>query len=445
MMRRIIGAWALSALLSGAAALRAAPRMSTTPASAPAVSSAAEGGGGTGIPGVKSIIAVSSCKGGVGKSTTAVNLAYALRDAGSRVGILDTDVFGPSLPTMVTPDAGSSGKVEIEDDMMMMPLESEGVKLMSMGYLRDGVAIMRGPMVMQLVQQLVSKTQWGELDYLVVDLPPGTGDVQLTITQALQITAAVIVTTPQRLSFVDVVKGIDMFDTVGVPCVAVVENMAYYEVPDLSATEKGLTKAILKAAASAGDAAGAAEAAAAAARKVLLERPVLKRQRLFGDGHKQRLAEMWGIENTVSLPVTDEIARSGDTGRPYVLSHPESAHAAAFRTLAAGVVADVEEMRASGGGLPAVDYVAEENVIKVGDDFEIDPIALRAKCRCAQCVEELTGRPLLDPATIASDTRPAVISGVGRYAFCVDWNDGHKSLYPYKWILEADDTAAEAR
>lgn len=181
-----------------------------------------------GLSGVRNIIAVSSCKGGVGKSTVSVNFAFALSKLGHKVGIFDADLYGPSLPTMINPESAHLFQDE-EDSSRIKPIEFSGVKAMSYGFAASNkTAIMRGPMASNLVAQLIGQTKWGDLDYLIIDMPPGTGDIQLTLCQEISLRAAVIVTTPQKLAYVDVVKGIEMFDSLKVPTIGVVENMAYY-------------------------------------------------------------------------------------------------------------------------------------------------------------------------------------------------------------------------
>ncbi|MEO5845398.1 MAG: iron-sulfur cluster carrier protein ApbC, partial [Caldimonas sp.] len=178
------------------------------------------------LPNVKNIVAVASGKGGVGKSTTAVNLALALAAEGARVGILDADIYGPSQPMMM----GIDGRPESSDGKTMEPMENYGVQVMSIGFLveQDNPMIWRGPMVTQALEQLLRQTNWADLDYLIVDLPPGTGDIQLTLSQRVPLTGAVIVTTPQDIALIDAKKGIKMFEKVGVPILGIVENMAVH-------------------------------------------------------------------------------------------------------------------------------------------------------------------------------------------------------------------------
>mmetsp|Transcript_78124 Transcript_78124/g.108058 ORF Transcript_78124/g.108058 Transcript_78124/m.108058 type:complete len:247 (+) Transcript_78124:402-1142(+) len=236
-----------------------------------------------GLKSVKNILAVSSCKGGVGKSTVAVNLAYSMHKQGVKVGIFDADLYGPSLPTMISPDSAQIYQ-DTEDPNKIAPVEFNGVKTMSYGFAaQNKTAIMRGPMASNLVSQLVGQTNWGDLDYLVVDFPPGTGDIQLTLGQELSLSAAVIVTTPQKLAYVDVIKGIEMFDTLKVPTIAVVENMAYYRCS--SCEEK---------------------------------------RRIFGAGYTNQLKTNFGIKSSFEVPIMEEIALMSDSGTPFVLSLPES-------------------------------------------------------------------------------------------------------------------------
>lgn len=345
---------------------------------------------------VGAIIAVASCKGGVGKSTTAVNLAFSLAAQGAKVGIMDADIYGPSLPTMVKPD---SEAVEFLNNRIK-PLVSGGVKLMSFGYINPESAIMRGPMISSVLNQLLTTSEWGDLDYLVLDMPPGTGDVQLTLSQILNITASVIVTTPQKLSFVDVTKGIDMFNKVEVPSVAVVENMAYFVAP-----ESGVKHFI------------------------------------FGPGHRARIQEEYGITNSFSLPIEPDVSEQSDAGVPYVVSHPDSETAVEYRKLASSVVQEVSKLLFGGLVAPTVEFDSEngEIVVKTAADApeqRIWPASLRRQCRCALCIDEMSGAPKLDPASVSESIKPMKMTPVGNYALQVEWSDAHPSLYPYRKFVD---------
>jgi len=441
-----------------------------------------------GLSKVKSIIAVSSCKGGVGKSTTSVNLAYALSNLGASVGIFDADVYGPSLPTMVTPDNDAVTFV----GRQISPLSRNGVKLMSFGYVNEGSAVMRGPMVTQLLDQFLSLTYWGQLDYLILDMPPGTGDIQLTLSQRLNITAAVIVTTPQELSFVDVERGIEMFDSVNVPCVSVVENMAYLEIgeekgdtdgssssssssPSSSSSSSSLDKvqmrdAFMDVLKSNGLEGGVNEKVTNDLLQIVqqsmdqMEHQQQQKEktqlRIFGKGHKKRLSEQWGIEHTYSVPLMEKIAANGDSGTPFILEYPESEQASIYKELASSVVREVAKIQYSqANNRPTVHYDEGVNMLKFSfgsggqnkdtagavekEDISEETVVsldsipsaeLRRECKCAACVEELTGRQILKPEDIPDSVKPMKMSPTGNYALSVDWSDGHKSLYPYKQI-----------
>lgn len=358
-----------------------------------------------GLERVRHIIAVSSCKGGVGKSTTAVNLAYCLHQLGAKTGLFDADVYGPSLPTLVSP---VERELFMRNDLIQ-PLEFEGVRLMSFGFVPSasggGAAIMRGPMVTQVINQLLTGTDWGELDYLVIDMPPGTGDVQLTLTQIIPITAAVIVTTPQQLSFVDVVKGIQMFDKLKVPTVAVVENMSYFVCPDNGKTYY-----------------------------------------LFGQGARRKLVEQFGIRNSFEMPIDPEISRLSDAGTPVVLADPEGPSSRRYREIASAVVREIEKLAHSGFARPRVSFSADRGIVLTlpnGEQRVCTPAELRRACRCAHCVEEFSGKPLLDPASIPESIHPRSITPMGNYAVAITWSDGHSSsIYPYELLMQVTKPAS---
>jgi ATP-binding protein involved in chromosome partitioning len=250
------------------------------------------------LPTIKNVVAVASGKGGVGKSTTAVNLALALAAEGARVGILDADIYGPSQPTMM----GIEGRPESADGKTMEPMENYGVQVMSIGFLvdTDNPMIWRGPMATQALEQLLRQTNWTELDYLIVDMPPGTGDIQLTLSQRVPLTGAVIVTTPQDIALLDAKKGLKMFEKVGVPILGLVENMAVYVCPSCGHAEH-----------------------------------------IFGaDGGKKMAAE-YGVDYLGSLPLNLSIREQADAGRPSVVSDPDGEIAAIYKTVARQVAVKI--------------------------------------------------------------------------------------------------------
>ncbi|HEX7690267.1 MAG TPA: iron-sulfur cluster carrier protein ApbC [Burkholderiaceae bacterium] len=243
------------------------------------------------LPGVANVVAVSSGKGGVGKSTTAVNLALALAAEGARVGLLDADIYGPSLPLMM----GIEGRPESADGKTMEPLANHGVKVMSIGFLVDPeqAVVWRGPMATQALDQLLRQTNWGELDYLVVDMPPGTGDIQLTLSQRVPLTGAVIVTTPQDIALLDARKGLNMFEKVGVPILGIVENMAVHVCTNCGHVEH-----------------------------------------IFGAEGGKRMAAQYGVPYLGALPLTLAIREQTDSGTPTVVADPDGEIAALYKAVA---------------------------------------------------------------------------------------------------------------
>ncbi|TVQ23341.1 MAG: DUF971 domain-containing protein [Spirochaetaceae bacterium] len=340
----------------------------------------------SGLDAVDSLIAVASGKGGVGKSTVAASLALELSREGHRVGLLDMDIFGPSIPTLFEHhEPGLEGNANNQ----VLPMDFGGLKVMSFGFwLGDTPAIMRGPMVTNYVQQFLHQVAWGELDYLFLDLPPGTGDVQITITQSAQIDGALIVTTPHVLSAADVGKAIRMFDKVNVPVLGVIENMSYFVAPDTG-----------------------------------------NQYRIFGEGAGQRIAERYGVPVLAQIPIS-----ATHFGGP-TLRNERSSH------VASAVDAAVRQLGRSRAGMMHPEILSDAHAVTLQwPDGTIDRVPntdLRAACGCAVCVDEFTGEPKLDPSTIPPDIKANALDRVGNYAVSVEWSDGHTTgFFPYDRIRQ---------
>jgi Mrp family chromosome partitioning ATPase/DUF971 family protein len=340
----------------------------------------------SGLKEVKYIMAVSSCKGGVGKSTVAALLAKTLAARGAAVGLLDADIYGPSIPTLF--NLHEPG-VRATEKQQFIPNEAGGLKLMSFGFLAgDGPAVLRGPIVAQYIQQLLHNVVWGPLDYLIIDMPPGTGDIQLTISQSVQLDAALIVTTPHQLSLTDVRKGIMMFDKVNVPVLGVIENMAYFICEGCE-----------------------------------------RKHMIFGEAGAKSLQERFGLETLAELPVTGSLSGSLDAlaGSPLA----DETTDIVIRALGRKSLEKVER--------PQVEFDAKTITLTWpdGQSATVSNAALRRTCSCALCVDEMTRAPLLDPQSIPMDVRAEKVGIIGNYAIVVDWSDGHNTgFFPFTAIKE---------
>ena len=353
-----------------------------------------------GLAAVKNVIAISSGKGGVGKSTVAVNLASAIAATGSKVGLMDADVYGPSIPKML-----SGRERPGTQDGKILPVSRYDLKFMSLGLLtdEDTPVIWRGPMATKLVQQFLGDVLWGDLDYLLIDLPPGTGDVALTLTQSAPLTGAVIVTTPQEVAVSVVVRGVRMFEEVRVPILGLVENMSGFVCPHCHR-----------------------------------ETPI------FRQGGGRKAAEDLGLRYLGGIPIDPALALAGDSGTPVVTlsgdARPVSARA--FEEIAKALLAEVafvrRETESLGGQVREITNDEKDVIIRWQDRTARYPFrALRLDCLCARCVDEKTGEKQLNEGDVPMDVHPLGFKPVGRYGLQILWSDGHNTgIYTFSRLRE---------
>lgn len=384
------------------------------------------------LPGIRHVIAVASGKGGVGKSTVSVNLALALQQSGAQAGLIDADILGPSIPVMLGVPRGQPPAVNAEGKAI--PTQPYGLRVISMGMLTgdDAPAILRGPMVTKYLQMFVGGVAWGKLDYLLLDLPPGTGDTQLTLAQSTPLSGAVIVTTPQDVSLNIARRGLRMFEKVQVPILGVVENMSTFLCPHCG-----------------------------------------KPTEIFRHGGGARMSSELGVPFLGEIPLDAEIVTSGDEGRPIVAGRPQSAPAQAYRAIGARLAAQLEgapptaldaftwnweDDSSSPGWHEHAICATGSRIVPIGfrrrdartlsvlwqdgrrDDLDVRD--LRLACMCALCVQEMSGKRILDPKSVRADVTPRTITSVGSYAITIAWNDGHGSgIYSFEHLRGLGDAA----
>jgi ATP-binding protein involved in chromosome partitioning len=354
------------------------------------------------MPSVKNLIAVASGKGGVGKSTVSANLALALAKTGAKVGLMDADVYGPSIPRML----GVMGQQPATDPITkkMVPFEKHGIKFMSVGMLQadsDTALIWRGPMASKLIQQFLGGVEWGELDYLLVDLPPGTGDIQLTLTQSAPLAGAVIVTTPQDVARTITQKGLRMFQQVQVPIIGIVENMSGFVCEHCHEVTA-----------------------------------------IFKKGGGKKMSEELVVPFLGELPLEPTIAADGDFGVPTVAAHPDSPSGKAYALIArqmASQLSIINEATGKVSNRPREVDTKDPQVTNItwddGTLMRYPNRYLRSMCPCAQCVNEVTGERMIKLDSIDPTVRITAVAPVGRYALHFQWSDGHGTgLYSFETL-----------
>jgi ATP-binding protein involved in chromosome partitioning len=350
---------------------------------------------GEGIPGVKHLIAVASGKGGVGKSTTAVNLALGLQANGLKVGVLDADIYGPSQPRLL----GLAGRPQQGANNKLQPMSGYGLKAMSMGFLvEEGTPIIwRGPMVVSALNQMLREVNWGELDAIIIDMPPGTGDVQLTMAQQVPLSGAVIVSTPQDLALIDARKGLAMFQRVDVPVLGIIENMSFFICPHCG-----------------------------------------ERSDIFGHGGASNEAEKLGVPFLGGIPLHMDIRATSDAGQPIVATSPESEHAKIYKELANRVWAEVA---AAAGTLkkPTLSVNTANNMLNVkfddGDIYDLSAEMLRVMSPSA----EVQGHTPSQRVTVGGKRHVTIgdLRPVGSYAVRIAFSDGHDTgLFSWDYLEE---------
>jgi ATP-binding protein involved in chromosome partitioning len=379
----------------------------------------------------RKLIAISSGKGGVGKSTVTTNIAVAMARMGLRVGVVDADIYGPSIPGML----GIAGNrpPAMSPDKKVIPAEAFGVKVMSMAMLSDddSPAILRGPMVTKYLQMFVAQVEWGALDVLLLDLPPGTGDIQLTLAQAFPLTGAVVVSTPQDVSLKIARRGLRMMQQVSVPILGIVENMSGF------------------ACASCGEV-----------------------THIFSQGGGEAIARELGVPFLGAVPIEPAIVDSGDAGTPMVMTQPDSPAARAYVKIAEALVGGeaakgglalpfdwqvsegtgkpAEAAPFSHGGAADVPVALDHDEIGLkirwqdGREQLIGSRDLRLNCRCAACRDEMSGAPLLDPAKVPQTVTPTRIWSLGNYAIGIAFSDGHSTgIYTFGALRDMQSAEVE--